>query len=53
MTLKMPVGVGFAAVPVETGALAMATPASYKVTVCFAIDTASSNGPCVGGTGGA
>ena len=49
----MPVGVGRSGVPVDTGDFAMATPASYKVTVCLAIDTASSNGPCVGGAGGA
>ena len=53
MTLKMPVGVGRSGVPVETGDLATATPPSYKVTVCLAIETVSSNGPCVGGAGGA
>src|SRR5471032_310059 len=51
--LKMPVGVGFAGVPDEIGDSATATPASYRVTVCFRIETISSNGPFREGGGGA
>src|ERR1700680_3529608 len=49
MTLNIPLGVGFSDVPDEIGDSAIATPASYKVTVCFVIETISNNGPVVGG----
>src|SRR5476651_2174913 len=51
--LKMPVGVGFVSIPDEIGDSATATPASYRVTVCFRIETISSNGPFRDGGGGA
>src|ERR1700681_116623 len=50
MTLKMPVGVRWPAMPVDTGACATGTPFSKSVSCCLAIETSISG--CSSGLGG-